>query len=138
MGAPMSCAAAPPARIPTPWTAHRPDWATPKARPLVAGSSAATNAGAAAIWNAPPAPAMSHRISTTGSGGLHAQPTSGAQDAMASHPMFRTCADGAANLASSRLPMTVPRGTAAISRPTVTAVPPSECAYGAASPSGRM
>jgi hypothetical protein len=60
-------------------------------------------------------PARAHSSRTHHSGGSAAKPISGTQDKMASQPIM-----------------------AAISNPTVTVLPCSECAYGAASPSGTM
>jgi hypothetical protein len=57
---------------------------------------------------------------------------------MASQPIIRILADGVATLLSRNAPITVPNGMAAMSNPTVTVLPCSECAYGAASPSGTM
>ena len=57
---------------------------------------------------------------------------------MASQPIIRILVDGAANRLSRKAPTTMPNGMAAISKPTVTVLPCSECAYGAASPSGTM
>ncbi len=51
---------------------------------------------------------------------------------MASQPIILILADGAATLPSRKAPITVPSGTAAMSRPTVGALPCSERAYGAA------
>jgi hypothetical protein len=55
---------------------------------------------------------------------------------MASHPIIRILVDGVAILLSTKPPTTMPSGMAAISNPTVTVLPCSECAFGAASPSG--
>src|ERR1019366_8448174 len=87
---------------------------------------------------APPAPAMAHSSSTAHSGGLHAQPMSGAQDKTASQPIILIRADGAAPRLSRKAPTTMPVGMAAMSRPTVSGPPCSERAYGAARPSGTM
>ena len=70
--------------------------------------------------------------------GLHALPISGAQDRTASQPIILIRADGAAILLIRTAPITMPRGTAAIRSPTVSAVPCRERAYGAARPSGTM
>jgi hypothetical protein len=48
---------------------------------------------------------------------------SGAQDKMASLPIILIRADGAAIRPSRKAPITMPSGTAAISRPTVSVLP---------------
>jgi hypothetical protein len=63
---------------------------------------------------------------------------SGAQDKMASQPIILIRADGVAARPSTKAPTTMPSGMAAMSRPTVSVLPCSECAYGAASPSGTI
>ena len=77
------------------------------------------------------------RASTT-QGGSKALPISGAQEAMASQPIIRSRPDGGTSRPKANAPATVPSGMAAISSPTVRASPCSECAYGAARPSGTI
>src|SRR5204863_357594 len=83
------------------------------------------------------APASVHSVSTAHNGGLHALPISGTQDRTASQPIILIRADGAAILLIRKAPITMPRGTAAISSPTVSALPCRERVYGAASPRAR-
>lgn len=57
---------------------------------------------------------------------------------MASQPIILIRTDGVAIRPSRTAPTTMPRGMVAMSSPTVGVLPCSECAYGAASPSGMM
>ena len=55
---------------------------------------------------------------------------------IASQPSSGVLASGRVALVKTTIPASAPAGIAVISRPTVSGLPPSACAYGTARPSG--